>query len=155
MSDLEPTRRVSIDWDELEFALTWHSEEGGSSYLDRTTGLVLTLTGTDDDDAVEEKIDAGLAEGRLIWIEPLESSVQYSWMAEFAETTAGELSRLLDVALSGKGAFRRFKDVLGGYPAERKRWFVLRQERLHEAMRAWLTDHGIEATTEPPRREGG
>jgi hypothetical protein len=153
MRNLEPAQRLSIDWDELELGLTWQGEDGGKSYLDRTTGQVLTLTGVDDSEADEEEIDAGLAEGRLIWIAPLESSVQYDWMAEFAESTAGELRRLLDVALSGKGAFRRFKEVLLGYPAERKRWFVLRERRLHEATRAWLADHGIEPTNDPPERE--
>jgi hypothetical protein len=73
-------KRLPIDWDELETALTWRPEEGGGSYLDVKTGEVIAFTGLDDDIA-EGEIDAGLAEGRLIPIEPLPSSVEYGWMA--------------------------------------------------------------------------
>ena len=34
----------------------------------------------------------------------------------------------------GKGAFRRFKDVLMGFPVDRERWFAFRSERLRIAI---------------------
>ncbi len=57
-----------------------------------------------------------------------------------------------EVALDGRGAFRRFKDVLAEYPAERERWFGFHDERVRKAMREWLEDHDIEPTTAPPER---
>jgi hypothetical protein len=127
-------RQLTIDWDELETALTWHTEEGGY-YLDATNGEIVCYTGLDDELA-EGEIDAGLQEGRLVPIEHLPASVEYRWMETFAESASdGQLRRQLEVALSGKGAFRRFKDVLGGNPSERKRWFAFRDERVRAAAR--------------------
>jgi hypothetical protein len=135
---------LTIAWDELEMALTWRTDDGGH-YLDVTTGQVVSFTGLDDELA-EDEIDAGLLEGRLVRIEPLPSAVEYGWMEEFVASVANAtLSRLLDVALGGKGAFRRFKDVLSAYPADRNRWFAFRDERLREAARTWLEDNGIQA----------
>jgi len=37
---------------------------------------------------------------------------------------------MLEVALNGRGVFRRFKDVLSGSPAEHERWFAFHDERL-------------------------
>jgi hypothetical protein len=138
-------RRFPIDWDELEMALTWHTDEGGY-YLDLTSGQIVAFTGLDAEIA-ESEIDAGLSEGRLLPIEPLPSSVEYGWMSEFADSVSNpSLRRLLDVALNGSGAFRRFKDVLAGFPAERKRWFAFRDARLRAAAREWLEENGIDAT---------
>ena len=146
-------RSLTIDWDELEMALTWHMDQGGH-YLDVTSGHIVSFTGVDDEPG-EEEIDAGLAEGRLVPIEPLPASVEYSWMAAFAESVEDrQLRRLLEVALSGRGAFRRFKDVLGDYPPERERWFAFRDERVARAARRWLDDHEIEPTHPPPKRGG-
>lgn len=77
-------------------------------------------------------------------------------VAEFADSIRDpRLRELLDVALGGRGAFRRFKDVLAGYPRERERRFRFRDARVREAMREWLDDHAIEPTTEPPERLTG
>ncbi|MGH9316937.1 MAG: UPF0158 family protein, partial [Thermoanaerobaculia bacterium] len=97
--------------------------------------------------------DAGLAAGHLIHVEPLGSSVEYGWMAEFAGTVRdARLRDLLEVALDGRGAFRRFKDVLFDRPAERERWFAFRDGRVREAAREWLAEHDVDPTTAPPRR---
>ncbi|MEI6915428.1 MAG: UPF0158 family protein [Armatimonadota bacterium] len=69
----------------------------------------------------------------------------YSDMADFAETVANErMQGLLAVALHGKGAFRRFKDVLYDYPDEQKRFFEFSAQRLKDRMVEWLNDEGIE-----------
>jgi hypothetical protein len=105
----------------------------------------------DDDGLSEDEIDAGLDAGRLIHVEPLGSEVEYRWMEEFAGTVRNvRLRDRLEVALDGRGAFRRFKNVLLDFPAERERWFAFRDERLHAAAREWLGELGIEPTTVPP-----
>jgi uncharacterized protein UPF0158 len=155
-SGSEPPRRVPVDWDDLEMALTTNADEF-SCYLDLRSGTIQMLPvdrfGADDAWPAEDEIDAGLTAGHLIDVEPLESSVEYSWMAEFASSVCHpRLRNELDVALDGRGAFRRFKRVLSGHPAERERWFGFRDQRLHETAREWLADHGIEPTTIPPRQ---
>ena len=89
--------------------------------------------------------------GGEIAIEPLGSSVEYGWTAEFAASvTDTNLHDRLEVALDGRGAFRRFKNTLVRAPAERERWFAFRDARLREAAREWLAEQWIEPTVDPP-----
>jgi uncharacterized protein UPF0158 len=60
-----------------------------------------------------------------------------------------ELRGKLTQAIDGKGAFRRFKDVLMTYGLERERWFAFRSERLRTFMEAWLAAHAIKAVERP------
>jgi hypothetical protein len=147
-------QRVLIDWDDLELALTMHMDEQ-RSYLNLKTGKI-ELAANDiigaDAGLSEDEIETGFAEGCLIPVEPLSSSVEYRWMAQFAETVAdGRLRDMLELALDGRGAFRRFKIALSNYPAERERWFAFRQERLDQEMAAWLADQDIEPTNPLPK----
>jgi hypothetical protein len=48
----------------------------------------------------------------------------------------------LAIAISGKGAFRRFKDVLSRWPEELPRYFLLRDDRQRGRTRAWLAAKG-------------
>jgi hypothetical protein len=149
-------RRAAVNWDDLEMALTSSAGEW-TCYLDLHRGEVLMVPidrfGDDDDWPSEEEIDTRLAAGHLVHIEPLGSRVEYGWMGDFAASVCDvRLRDRLEVALDGRGAFRRFKDVLLGHPAERERWFALRDERLHEAAREWLAEHDIEPTTAPRSR---
>ena len=81
-----PPRRVPVEWDDLEMALTWRSDEY-HYYLDLGDGKVVTYAtwgSGEDGDLSEEQFDEGLAAGRLVKVEPLPSSTEYGWMAEFA-----------------------------------------------------------------------
>jgi hypothetical protein len=73
-------------------------------------------------------------------------------MASFTGTVTDDgLRSRLEVALDGRGAFRRFKNVLAAAPPERERWFHFRNELLQAAARAWLVEHELQVTTEPRR----
>jgi uncharacterized protein UPF0158 len=48
----------------------------------------------------------------------------------------------LEIALQGRGAFRRFKDVLARWPAELTRWHAFSDEHERGRARAWLADAG-------------
>lgn len=149
-------RRVPVNWDDLEMTLTANPGEW-SCYLDLRTGEVQMVPvnrfGDDDDWPSEDEIDAGLETGHLLYVEPLEASVEYGWMAKFAATVRdARLRDRLEAALDGRGAFRRFKDVLLGFPAERERWLAFHSARLHAAAREWLAEQGIEPTIAPRER---
>ena len=152
-------RQVPVDWDGLEMALTWRSDEH-EFFLDVRTGEVrqsrLSAFGGDaEDELTEDEADEGLAAGHLIRIEPIESSVEYGWMPDFAASVAdARLRDRLERALHGPHPFRRFKDALAQHPAERERWFRVHDERVRGAMRGWLEDNEIEPTPEPPERPG-
>lgn len=109
--------------------------------------------GDEGDCPSEDEIEAGLEAGHLVYVEPIESSVEYGWMAEFVATVRDvRLRDRLEVALDGRGAFRRFKDVLLDFLAERERWFAFRDERLHAAASEWLGEQGIKPITAPRDR---
>ena len=44
--------------------------------------------------------------------------------------------------MSGRGAFRRFKDVLARDPAELRRFFAFTNNRKRERAREWLAEEG-------------
>ena len=149
--------RVPIDWNDLEIALTMHMDEQ-SSYLNLRTGKVeLTANETIGSDVglSEEEVETGFAEGYLIPIEPLSSQTEYRWMADFAETVADRrLREMLDLALDGRGAFRRFKAVLSDYRSNAS-------AGLHFAKNVWIRGRrsGLAKTTSSPqprdRKESG
>jgi hypothetical protein len=64
---------------------------------------------------------------------------EYVWSLEDAH-----LREVLEVAIQGSGAFRRFKDALYRYPEAEENWFKFRDERVQQRMIDWLESEGIE-----------
>jgi hypothetical protein len=90
------------------------------------------------------------SDGNYLRIDPVSSREQYRWMERFIPMVDHtELRTKLTQAIDGKGAFRRFKDVLMSYATERERWFAFRSERLRTFMEAWLNAHAIRAVARP------
>lgn len=84
-------------------------------------------------------------EGRFIEIPQRESYEGYDEMLEFIETVSdSHLRDRLEDAVSGKGAFRRFKNVLLEYPGERQRWFDFQASNMNRRALEWLDSIGIE-----------
>jgi hypothetical protein len=141
--------RLELDWDALEIAVERNAPDT-DSFLDLTTGKVVTIVAGDPEAAhnrqrVTEHIKSFLR------IEPASSREQYRWMEKFVGSVSEEpLRERLIISIDGKGAFRRFKDVLLAYPAERERWFSYRAELLHWHIQNWLAEHDIEPTNPPP-----
>lgn len=82
---------------------------------------------------------------RYVKVPPVETRDAYRDMEDFIDTMTNERlrDRLAD-AIRGRGAFRRFKNVLGYYPAEEQRWFAFRDARMRERILAWLDEERIE-----------
>jgi hypothetical protein len=86
---------------------------------------------------------------RFLRVPEADSREGYEEMQAFIETVSSLwLQERLWAAIHGRGAFRRFKDVLAGAPAERERWFGFKGDRLRQRVLAWLVDEGIEPLTE-------
>ncbi|MBI2906204.1 MAG: hypothetical protein HYX92_00970 [Chloroflexi bacterium] len=97
-----------------------------------------------DDWEREELLDADRVESDR-FIRVPEAHEGYGDMEEFIATVRSErLRELLEVAINGRGAFRRFKDVLTRDPEERERWFKFKSDRVRERIVAWLEEEGIE-----------
>src|SRR5882724_3917794 len=141
--------RVELDWDALEIAVERNSPDT-DSYLDLTTGRVLTIT-SGDPEAVINRQNISDNIRNYLRVEPASSREQYRWMERFVGSVVDEpLRERLIISIDGKGAFRRFKDVLLAFPAERERWFSYRADLLHWHISQWLEQHDITALNEPP-----
>lgn len=140
---------LNLDWDALEMAVERNSPDT-DSYLDLATGQVVTITiGDPEATASRDQIADNIR--NYLRVEPASSREQYRWMEKFVGSVADEpLRERLMMSIDGKGAFRRFKDVLLGYPKERERWFAYRAELLHWHIQNWLESQDIVATNEPP-----
>jgi len=146
-----PTREVPVDWEALEDAFENNAPEV-HSYLHLTTGEVLRVVDGVADPQMHVRI---ASDGNYLRIDPVSSREQYRWMERFiplAEDT--DLRDKLTQAIDGKGAFRRFKDVLMSFGDEREKWFTFRSERLRTFMEAWLGAHAIKAIARPTWDEG-
>ncbi len=82
---------------------------------------------------------------RYLFIEPSTSHEGYRDMEDFILTVKDEhLQELLWMSIDGKGAFRRFKDMLLRYPHERERWFAFKESLSSQRAAEWLADNDIE-----------
>jgi len=144
-ADREPTQsvKISIDWIELEGALENNSPEL-HSFLNLTNGEVIRVfRGSENSEQTLRHMENS---HDYMYIEPISSREQYRWMEEYIEATPeSPLRDKLNVAVDGKGAFRRFKDVLVGYPEDRERWFVQRSAKLRVHILDWLNAKNIQA----------
>jgi hypothetical protein len=142
-------RRLPVDLEMLSIV-----REGdplsGDGRLDLRDGEVWSQPAIEYAREVGEDEDADDPE-RWLWIHNQGSRAGYRDMVDFAGTVAdpGRADRL-EIALQGRGAFRRFKDVLARWPGELERWFAFSEERQRGRARAWLAEEGY--TVAPRRR---
>jgi len=141
---MDEKRALKIDLDMLCSAMDDCSYEY-DYYLDLETGEILFISDYMDEADIKElrdKIDENPNRYELIpKAEPYEG---YNDMVDFISTVEDEhLVELLEVAIDGKGAFRRFKDVLARYPEEKERWYRFKNERMKERAISWLEAIGI------------
>jgi hypothetical protein len=140
---------IALDWDALETAVERNAPDT-ESFLDRSNGQVITVVAGDPEAPLRKR---QIAENihNFVRVEPASSREQYRWMERFVSSVAEPaLRERLIISIDGKGAFRRFKDVLLAYPAERERWFSYRADLLHWHIHNWLKDSEVEALEDPP-----
>ena len=146
MNHKQPLRKVQVNLDELCAAIDDASFEH-RYFLDTETGEVILVSDMSDEDEVQQQlaeIDAG-DRGRYLEVPRAESHEGYRDMEDFVATLRDQrLQGLLEVAIQGRGAFRRFKDVLDRHPAERQRWFDFHAARLEDRAREWLAEEGCQ-----------
>lgn len=124
-----------VDLADLALALEDHSEHH-AWWFDPATGTV------------EPRFAGDLAPpeagSTLIRIDPFPSAVGYGDMEEFVSRVREPGTRdRLERAIAGRGAFRRFKDVLMDYPDLRRAWFAFHDMRSERRAIDWLADHEL------------
>ncbi|MEJ2871654.1 UPF0158 family protein [Actinomycetospora sp. OC33-EN08] len=138
-------RPLTIDLEQLADVLEGDPTSPGGR-IDLGTGEVWPIF---DDFLMDQAADEDDGEDRE-WLEVpcLGSRASYRDMQDFISTLddPGRRDRL-EIAIEGRGAFRRFKDRL--WDDERARWHGFSEERRRGRARAWLADAGYAAS---PRR---
>ncbi len=90
-------------------------------------------------DEEEDPLDRG-----LIRIEPIPSREAYGDMEDFIERVRDPRARdLLERAIAGRGAFRRFKDTLLDFQELRQVWFAFHDARMERRAIEWLADEEL------------
>lgn len=163
MSNSEGKRKkLKVDLSELIFEMELGDNMERSGYLDTETGEIIDMPDDimravedgESESALVER-DEDLAEtaeqilsdeqNRFLPIPKRESREGYEIMVGFAESVKNKgLQEKLSLALDGKGAFRRFRDVLNQHPDELERWYTFKDDWMREEAVRWLLENGIE-----------
>ncbi len=142
---IRTVRDLNVDWSALHSAFQMNMPEV-RCFLSLEDGRVLKVPPG----------DARLAQvreqsSRYAPIEAIPSRIQYQWLDDFIrEVQDPDVKRRMEAAINGKGAFRRFKDILLTLPDERRRWFEFRDARMRERIVDWVTEQDVRAVNLPP-----
>ncbi len=138
-----PLKSAPVDLAELADGLDGDPAMG-TGVVDLQTGMIWPPGVTDYDPPEELDEESGdYHEDRWLYYRP-ESGDAYRDMLRFTDhvTSEGLRTRLLD-ALDGRGAFRRFRDIIFNGPEEvLTQWQIYRQERALGRARSWLAFEG-------------
>jgi Uncharacterised protein family (UPF0158) len=128
----------AVDLEELCAALDDRSA-GVSWWIDSETGRIRSHLADTGDPDPDDPAETGWRR-----IRSTESYESYRDMADFvAAVHHRRAADLLDRAISGRGAFRRFKDTLFEFPELRDQWFRFRDARARRRALRWLADEGL------------
>jgi FPC/CPF motif-containing protein YcgG len=157
-------KKLKVDIDGIAFIMETSDEFNSATLFDTETGEIISIPNelmsaveSNDEEALQDLPDwerdlIGTAEsivndesGRFVDIPRKPSYEAYNLMVEFTGSVKNKrLKEKLEIALDGKGAFRRFKNVIIDYPEEEKRWFAFKDKRMRDEVIEWLNDLGIE-----------
>jgi hypothetical protein len=136
-----PVKRSAL-LDELGTALTG-GDVDGVSYFNSMTGAVEHFMHNlgDQENARIAEADAN---ADLVKIAPVTTDVRYSIMSDFIGSVEDiNFAGRLRTAISGKGAFKRFRETVDEDDAMRRRWMAYRTKRHYHIALDWL--HGLNA----------
>ena len=138
-------REMTVDWAALHSAFQMNMPEV-RCFLSIEDGRVLKLPPGDPSLAtVRSDPQHHLA------IEAIPSRIQYQWLDDFIKSIENvDVRARMEAAINGKGAFRRFKDILLTLPDERRRWFEYRDQMMRQRIIEWVREVGIVPLNEAP-----
>jgi len=142
-------RELTIDWAALHSAFQMNMPEV-RCFFSLEDGRVLKLP-PGDTALAAVRADPQ----RYVPVEAIPSRIQYQWLDEFIHSIEeGELRTRMEAAINGKGAFRRFKDILLTEPELRRRWFEYRDQMMRLRIVEWIREQGVMPLNEAPWAPG-
>lgn len=143
-------RPLPVDLDELAMILEGDPVQGGGR-IDLVTGEVWPQSALDYAEEIGEA-EADDDPDRWLWVDCEGSRSSYQDMVQFIERIDdANLADRLARAISGRGAFRRFKDTLFDRPELITQWHAFSGDRQRGRARRWLAAEGYT----PCRRSAG
>lgn len=135
-------RALPVDLDELAGVLEGDPMYGGGR-VDLKTGEVWPTPAVDYAVEIGQEDEDEDEDDKWLWVHCEGSRDGYRDMERFIGTVRdpGRADRL-EIAITGRGAFRRFRDVLARWPKELERWEMFSTDRQRGRARAWLADAG-------------
>lgn len=137
-----------VDLDDLVMALEDHSYDT-SWWIDASMGQVWMWSSDLSDEHPESDPEN---REHVREIEPLPSRIAYGDMEDFIGRVPDRRAvGLLERAIAGRGAFRRFKDTLFEFPELREQWFAFHDVRMRRRAIEFLVDEGLVAEADAAR----
>jgi hypothetical protein len=154
-------KKLKVDAEDIAMIMDNQDRFGNQYYLDTETGETVVIP----DELMSALQEGESCEGLPDWelqllpqareifegsdrheeIPTRPSYEGYNLMVEFTEGVWDQkIQRKLSIALDGKEAFRRFKNVLRDYPEVEKEWFRFKSKRDKKEVKDWLESIGIE-----------
>lgn len=145
-----PGRVVPVDLEMLSIELEGDAGLSTGGYLDLHTGQVYGEAATDpamvgEDAAIDVEDDPDR------WLHVARTGSRAGWqdMADFAARQRDQLLRTrMQQAIAGKGAFRRFRDLVHDADLA-EAWYAFSTDRQLGRARAFLAEHGIRVGQQP------
>jgi hypothetical protein len=136
-------RPLAVDLEQLADVLEGDPVTAGGR-VDLRTGEVWAGSAVYYRDELDDVDPSDLEDpDRFLGVHGEGSRSGYRDMVAFIDTVAdGDRADRLGIAIQGRGAFRRFRDVLGRWPDELERWYEFSGERKRGRARVWLADAG-------------
>ena len=149
-------RPLPVDLEELAMVLEGDPVQGGGR-IDLRTGEVWRRSQIEyAEEAGENDEDDDDDPERWLWVECEGSHDGYRDMEWFIDDLDDpRFADLLTRAISGRGAFRRFKDTLSERPDLMTRWYAFANDRQRGRARSWLAAEGYMPTRPSGRSERG
>lgn len=112
-------------------------------FLNTETGEVVFFS--DHSDFLEEidKKFEQMQDEKYVEIDRLFTYQKYNWMTDFVDLMIfpkdEKLAKMLVMALNGKGAFRRFNDVMHNQGEKwLDDWYKYKEKRMHKEFKGWI-----------------
>jgi hypothetical protein len=138
---------LAVDLEELAMVLEGDPVYGGGR-IDLRTGEVWPNAAIEyAEESGELDPDEDDDQHRWLWVDCEGSGPGYRDMESFISGIDDpEVTDRLSIAISGRGAFRRFRDTLSRWPDLFTRWQAFSDDRQRGRARAWLADEGYAPT---------
>lgn len=138
-------RPLPVDLADLAGVLESDPGHGGGR-VDLQTGQIWPQLAIDDAQELgEDDPDEGHDPHRWLEVDSKGSRPGYRDMELFIDGLDDAAADKLSIAISGRGGFRRFKDVLTRWPDLFERWSSFSEDRRRGRARTWLAAGGYTA----------